>query len=66
MQIYTILVATDASTLSSQVNQLLTQGWQSQGGVCVATNNTHDSQGYDEVTELWAQAMVKTEKGETQ
>ena len=53
---YTILLAGDASTLSSQVNQLLAHGWQVQGGVCVTTGReTPDGEEY----EVWAQALIK-------
>lgn len=53
---YTILVANDASSLSSQVNNLLRHGWEPQGGVTVTTGReTPDGEAY----ELWAQAMIK-------
>ncbi len=56
MNEYTILVAGDASTLSSQVNNLLKGGWEPQGGVTVTTGREMPE---SEEYELWTQAMVK-------
>lgn len=53
---YTILLAGDASTLSSQVNNLIANGWEPQGGVTLSENRTAED---DEATEIWVQAMVK-------
>jgi hypothetical protein len=53
---YTILVAGDASTLSSQVNALLKGGWEPQGGVTLSETRTAEDV---EATEIWTQAMVK-------
>lgn len=52
---YTILLATDPSSLSSAVNELIGNGWEPQGGVVVTT--VHEEQ-EGELTQ-WAQAMVK-------
>jgi hypothetical protein len=56
MDDYTILVAGDASTLSSQVNDLLKGGWEPQGGVTLSETRPAED---DEATKMWAQAMVK-------
>jgi hypothetical protein len=56
MNDYTILVAGDASTLSSQVNNLLKGGWEPQGGVTLSETRAAED---DEGSEIWAQAMVK-------
>ena len=53
---YTILLAGDASTLSSLVNHLIRRGWQPQGGVGVSIHGSEE-----ETTELWAQALIKRE-----
>lgn len=53
---YTILIAKDPSELSSQVNNLIKQGWEPQGGVTLS--QTHDAE-LNEVMETWAQAMTK-------
>lgn len=53
---YTILTAGDASTLSTNVNNLIGRGWEPQGGVTVAETLNPDA---EEADELWAQAMVK-------
>ena len=52
---YSILIATDPSSLSSQVNGLIERGWQVQGGVAIA--QVRDEEGKEESTQ-WAQAMV--------
>jgi hypothetical protein len=59
---YVVLLATDPSSLSSQVNKLIAQGrddkglrWQPQGGVAIS--EIHE-EGTGESTQ-WAQAMVK-------
>ncbi len=55
IQEYSILLATDPSSLSSQVNALIAKGWRPQGGVSQSTVN---EEGEGEQTQ-WAQAMVK-------
>lgn len=54
---YTILLAGDASTLSSLVNNLIRRGWQPQGGVSVSVFTPEEG----ETAEQWAQAMIKRE-----
>ncbi len=56
MDEYTILVASDASTLSSQVNNLLKNDWKPQGGIAISEILDPES---GEISEQWAQAMIK-------
>lgn len=51
---YAVVLATDPSTLASQVEDLMKQGWEAQGGVSVA--EIHDDDGAET---QWAQAMVR-------
>lgn len=53
---YTILLASDASSLSTQVNELLARGWQPAGGVTLAEVETG-------LVTQWAQAMTLTGEG---
>ena len=53
---YVVLLATDPSSLSSQVNALLRDGWQCQGGVALA-QVTDDESGEKGVQ--WAQALIR-------
>ena len=56
---YVILLGTDPSTLTSQVNALLELGWKPVGGVMLSQiYDKHDLDGY---TNQWAQAMIKEE-----
>jgi hypothetical protein len=59
MKEYVILLATDASWLTSQVNGLIAGGWQCQGGVALTHVRDEDTAEY---REQWAQAMVKEEE----
>lgn len=55
MNEYVVLLDTDPSGLSSQVNNLIRNGWTPQGGVAVT--EVHDEQEGEQTQ--WAQAMVK-------
>lgn len=56
MDDYTILVAGDASTLSSQVNNLLKNDWKPQGGIAISEILDPET---GQVSVQWAQAMIK-------
>ncbi len=56
MDEYTILVAGDASTLSSSVNNLLKNDWKPQGGIAISEILDPET---SEVSVQWAQAMIK-------
>ncbi len=58
MDDYTILVAEDASTLSSLVNNLIKHDWEPQGGVCLSQAQVYDKE-EDKFGDVWTQAMVK-------
>ena len=60
---YVILLATDPSSLSTQVNALIAQGWQPQNGV--ALSQIWDDEA-DAFIVQWAQAMTKQDADETQ
>jgi hypothetical protein len=57
---YTILVAGDASTLSTSVNHLRRRGWEPQGGISLSVSEPTVA---GESSEVWAQAMIKRERG---
>lgn len=59
---YTILLGRDPSSLSTEVNNLLSHGWRPQGGVCIVA--VRDEEDREEV-EQWAQAMVKDSDSES-
>jgi hypothetical protein len=58
---YVILLGTDPSSLSSQVNARIRDGWIPQGGVVVVTVRDEEAQ---EEGQQWAQAMTKQETSE--
>jgi hypothetical protein len=55
---YVVVIATDPSSLSSQVNNLISNGWRPQGGLALTQvkNDVEDDEPYET---QWAQAMVK-------
>jgi hypothetical protein len=55
MKEYTILLGTDPSTLASEVNALISRGWEPAGGVAIAEVHEDAEEGQTQ----WAQAMIR-------